>query len=94
MRSTLALIPLVILVAALTAAGAQADGSPYSPGLVRGASGVQTPNGALRFVTLATPRSTVVAAIRVRSGRVVRSNVLRGFYGVPIVAWDVVLLAA
>lgn len=88
MRSTLALIPVVILVAALTAAGAQADGSPYSPGLVQGASGVQAPNGALRFVTLATPRSTVVAAIRVRSGRVVRSNVLRGFYGVPIVAWD------
>jgi hypothetical protein len=88
MRWTLAPIVVVAIVAALAAAGAQADGSPYSPGLVQGASGVRSPNGALRFVTLATPRSTVVAAIRVRSGRIVRSNVLRGFYGVPIVAFD------
>ncbi len=88
MRPALALAALLALVAALTAAGAKADGSPYSPGLVQGASGVLAPNGAVRFVTLATPRSTVVAAIGVRTGRVVRSNVLRGFYGVPIVAWD------
>ncbi len=88
MRLTLALAALIALVTAVTAAGAKGDGSPYTPGLVQGASGVVAPNGALRFVTLATPRSTVVAAIGVRSGRVVRSNVLRGFYGVPIVAWD------
>jgi hypothetical protein len=88
MRWALVLMAVVTLVAALTAAGARADGSPYSPGLVQGASGVRSPNGALRFVTLATPKSTVVAAIRVRSGRIVRSNVLRGFYGVPIVAFD------
>jgi len=88
MRLTLALAALIALVTAVTAAGAKGDGSPYTPGLVQGASGVVAPNGALRFVTLATPRSTVVAAIGVRSGWVVRSNVLRGFYGVPIVAWD------
>jgi hypothetical protein len=84
----LALVALLSIVAAIAAPGAQADGSPYAPGLVQGASGVLDPSGALRFVTLATPRSTVVAAIGVRSGRVVRSAVLRGFYGVPIVAWD------
>lgn len=82
------LVLAVAAAAVVTAAGARADGSPYAPGLVQGADGVLSPNGALRFVTLATPRSTVVAAIGVRSGRVVRSNVLRGFYGVPIVAWD------
>jgi hypothetical protein len=87
MRSALVL-GMFVLVASLTATGAQADGSPYAPGLVQGASGVGAPDGAVRFVTLATSRSTVVAAIRIRSGRVVRSNVLRGFYGVPIVAWD------
>jgi hypothetical protein len=84
----LALVALLSILAAIAAPGAQADGSPYAPGLVQGASGVLDPSGALRFVTLATPRSTVVAAIGVRSGRVVRSAVLRGFYGVPIVAWD------
>ena len=84
----LALVALLSLVAAIAAPGAQADGSPYAPGLVQGASGVLDATGALRYVTLATSGSTVVAAIRVRSGRVVRSNVLRGFYGVPIVAWD------
>ena len=84
----LGLVALLSFVAAIAAPGAQADGSPYAPGLVQGASGVLDASGALRYVTLATSRSTVVAVIRVRSGRVVRSNVLRGFYGVPIVAWD------
>jgi hypothetical protein len=83
----LALVALS-LAAAIAAPGAQADGSPYAPGLVQGASGVLDPSGTLRYVTLATGGSTVVAAIGVRSGRVVRSNVLHGFYGVPIVAWD------
>ena len=83
------LITLIALVAAaLIATGARADGSPYAPGLVYGASGVRAPNGSVRYVTLSTPRSTIVAAIGVRSGRVVRSRVLRGFYGVPLVAFD------
>ena len=77
---------LVALVAVVS--GAQADGSPYAPGLVQGASGALAPSGAIRYVTLATARSTVVAAIDVRSGRVIRSTALRGFYGVPITAWD------
>ena len=85
---TLLLVIAVALVSAVTAVAAKGDGSPYTPGLVQGADGVVSPDHRVRFVTLATPRSTVVAAIRVRTGRVVRSNVLRGFYGVPIVAWD------
>jgi hypothetical protein len=68
--------------------GAEADGSPYAPGLVQGASGALAPSGDTRYVTLATARSTVVAAIGVRRGRVLRSMSLRGFYGVPITAWD------
>jgi hypothetical protein len=88
MRLTLAIATLIALVAAMTAAGAKGDGSPYTPGLVQGADGVLAPNGAVRFVTLGTRRSTVVAAIGVRTGRVARSSVLQGFYGVPIVAWD------
>jgi hypothetical protein len=79
---------VALVVAAAVAVGARADGSPYAPGLVYGASGVRAPGAALRFVTLATPKSTIVAAIRVRSGQVLRSRTLRGFYGVPIVAFD------
>jgi hypothetical protein len=74
--------------AALVAAGAAANGSPYSPGLLYGWDGVRAPGGEVRFVTLGTPRSTIVAAIRVSNGRVLRTNVLRGFFGVPLVAYD------
>jgi hypothetical protein len=88
MKLLLAFVTALTLASAVTAVAAKGDGSPYTPGLVQGADGVVSADRTLRFVTLATARSTVVAAIRVRTGRVVRSNVLRGFYGVPIVAWD------
>jgi hypothetical protein len=88
MKPLLVLVSALALASAVTAVAAKGDGSPYTPGLVQGADGVLSPDHRIRFVTLATPKSTVVAAIRVRTGRVVRSNVLRGFYGVPIVAWD------
>jgi hypothetical protein len=88
MKRLLVLVTTLALAAAVLAVAAMGDGSPYTPGLVQGAEGVVSADRAVRFVTLATPRSTVVAAIRVRTGKVVRSNVLRGFYGVPIVAWD------
>ena len=88
MKPLFALVIALALAAAVAAVAAKGDGSPYTPGLVQGADGVVSPDHRIRFVTLATPKSTVVAAIRVRTGRVARSNVLRGFYGVPIVAWD------
>jgi hypothetical protein len=88
MKPLLALVIALALASAVAAVAAKGDGSPYTPGLVQGADGVVSPDHTIRFVTLATPKSTVVAAIRVRTGRVARSNVLRGFYGVPIVAWD------
>ena len=90
MRRPVLLTAFIVLLGlgGVLAAGARADGSPFAPGLVQGASGVLGPGGVVRYVALSTGRSTVVAAIRVRSGRVARSNVLRGFYGVPIVAWD------
>lgn len=87
MRRSIAVLCVFLAAAALSSV-ARGDGSPYAPGLVYGASGVRAPEGRLRYVTLSTPRSTVVAAIRVRDGRIVRSNVLGGFYGVPIVAFD------
>jgi len=89
MKSFIATLAAALaVVLGVAAGGAGANGSPYSPGLVYGWDGVRAPGGEVRFVTFATPRSTVVAAIRVRSGRVLRSTVLRGFYGVPLVAYD------
>jgi hypothetical protein len=89
MKSSIAVLVMALAVAAAFAAGgAGANGSPYSPGLMYGWDGVAAPNGDVRFVTLGTGRSTTVAVIRVRGGRVMRSRALRGFFGVPLVAYD------
>jgi hypothetical protein len=79
---------VVALVAAVAAAGAAANGSPYSPGLVYGWDGVGAPDAGSRFVAFGMPKSTIVAAVRRRDGRVLRSSVVRGFWGVPLVAYD------
>jgi len=72
----------------LAVSGAGANGSPYSPGLVQGWDGVRASGSDVRYVTLGTPTSTVVATIRVRTGRVLRDRILRGVWGIPIVAYD------
>jgi hypothetical protein len=79
---------VVVAASALLAAAASGNGSPYSPGLTYGWDGVRQQGNDVRFVTLGTERSTIVAAIRINGGRVVRSWTLRGFYGVPLVAYD------
>ncbi len=71
----------------MIAAGASANGSPYSPGLVYGWNGVGAGDG-IRYVAFGMPKSTIVAAVRARDGRVLRSKVVRGEYGVPLVAYD------
>jgi len=89
MKSSLAsLVAVFCLLAGITAGAGGANGSPFSPGLDHGSEGVRAPAGNVRYVTLGTSRSTVVAAIAVRGGRVVRSRALRGYYGVPLVAYD------
>ncbi|HYI75761.1 MAG TPA: hypothetical protein VEW90_10865 [Gaiellaceae bacterium] len=82
------LLVLILVSVAVTAAGAQANGSAYSPGLDYGSEGVRKAGGDVRYVTLPTSRATTVAAIAVRGGRVVNSRSIRGFYGVPLVAYD------
>ena len=72
---------------AVTAGGASANGSAYSPGLAYGWSGVGTGDG-VRFVAFSMPKSTIVAAVRARDGRVLKSAVVRGFYGVPLVTYN------
>jgi len=86
MKSLLA--GLVAALALVGAGGAGANGSPYSPGLVYGWDGVGAQDAAVRFVAFGMPKSTIVAAVRARDGRVAHSAVVRGFYGVPLVAYD------
>lgn len=77
-----------LAVSAIAVAAAGANGSPYSPGLQYGWPGVGTEDHGIRYVPFGMPKSTIVAAVRGRDGRVLRSRVLRGFYGVPLVAYD------
>jgi hypothetical protein len=79
------LFALVLAAAAVTAGGASANGSPYSPGLVYGWSGVGARDSGVRFVAFGMPKSTIVSSVRARDGHVLRSEVVRGFYGVPLV---------
>ena len=75
------------LAAGIAAGVASANGSPYSPGLLYGWNGVGAGDG-VRYVAFGMPKSTIVAVVRVRDGRVLRSKVIRGDYAVPLVAYD------
>ena len=77
----------IVLAAGIAAGVASANGSPYSPGLVYGWNGVGAGDG-VRYVAFGMPKSTIVAAVRARDGRVLKSRVVRGEYGVPLVAYD------
>ena len=77
----------IALIAAIAAGVASANGSPYSPGLLYGWSGVGA-GDSVRYVAFGMPKSTIVAAVRVRDGKVLRSKVVRGDYAVPLVAYD------
>lgn len=82
-----AVIAVVLLAAAVEAVAAAADGGP-SPGVYTGWNGVLARNGQVRYVAVPTGRVTVVEAVRVLGGRVVRWTSIRGTYGVPAVAYD------
>ena len=86
MKKTLLTLVLVIAAAA-TVSGAGANGSAYSPGLVYGWPGVGAEDGT-QLVAFGMPKSTIVVRVSARDGDVLRSNVLQGFYGVPLVAYD------
>lgn len=83
----LALLAVAATAAGTASAGALGNGGP-SPGVLSGGPGLLAPGGDVRYVTIPARRSTVVAVVRVRSGRVVRFASFRGSYGVPLVAYD------
>ena len=86
MRRTLI---LVLILGAASAAVAAADGGGPSPGPSWGQPGKLDQRRAVRYVALnAGSDATVVEAIRVRDGMVLRWTSLRGLLGIPMVAWD------
>ena len=82
------LIVLALALAAGAATGAAAGDGGRSPGPVLGWDGVRAPNGAVRYVAFPAGRNTIVAAVRVGGGRILRWRSVRGGFGVPTVALD------
>ncbi len=77
MRRKIVAAGVVLAGAGLVAASAAADGGP-APGPQLGWDGARSPDGAVRYVALPAGRSTTVASIRVRDGRVVRWSTVQG----------------
>jgi hypothetical protein len=76
---------LVVVLAALAAAPALADGLPVL-GVDVGNVGVASP--AARYVTLPAGRDTMLARVRVDGGQVQLSRLVRGRLTIPAVAYD------
>lgn len=74
-------------IVCFVASAAAADGGP-SPGVSTGWNGVVSRNGQVRYVAVATGSSTVVEAVAVLGGRVLRWATIHGAFGVPAVAFD------
>ena len=78
---------VVLALTFLVFAGAARAGGP-SPGLLQGSTGITTPNQHYRFVTLAGPRTTTVAAIDKSTGALTRWRTFPGSWGIPLVTFD------
>jgi hypothetical protein len=87
MKRSLFVFGVAVVAAALGAVAAAADGGP-SPGVSYGWNGIVSSNGQVRYVAIPSNRATVVEAVRVLGGRVLRWTSIRGTYGVPVVAYD------
>lgn len=68
-------------------AGTAGKGGP-SPDPLIGWDGIVGSGGAVRYVALPGGKTTAVAGVRVRDGRVLRFATVRGSLGIPQVAWD------
>jgi len=81
-----AIVVAAALAVALTATAASAN---PAPGIDTGPRGVLTRTGAVKYVAIgARGGGTVVRAIRVADGKVIRSRLIPGRYGVAIVSFD------
>jgi hypothetical protein len=80
-------LTLVLLAGAARADGGGGKGGP-SPGVLLGWNGVPAIDGKVRYVALTAGTDTLVAAVRVRGGTVLRHAKVSGSFGVPFVAFD------
>ena len=81
-------VSIVLLLAATCAGGAGADGLPVE-GVDASLSGVATaPVNGVRYVTPPAGRKTLIAAVDVDSGQLLRSRLVPGRFTVPVVAYD------
>ena len=78
---------LALLAALFLAPAALADGPGVSPGVDFGGDGVVSASGLVRYTTLSGRRSTLLAAIRTRDGRVLRWRQVPGAFGIPLVTY-------
>jgi hypothetical protein len=79
---------VLVAVAALVLAGAVRAAGP-SPVATQGSrAGVLAPGGKVRYIALSRSSGTMVAAVRVVDGRILRSRRLRGVWGIPAVTWN------
>jgi hypothetical protein len=77
------------LIAAGSTASASGDGAPGpAPGVTNGWEGVLAPGGNVRYVAIVNGRSTLVQAVQVRGGRVLRWRTMSGQFGSPLIAFD------
>jgi hypothetical protein len=83
MRSALAALAVALLLPAV----ARADGLPVL-GIDVGGTGVTTPGNSLRYVTIPSGSSTVVAAVERNGGRIDHTILLPGTFTIPAVAYD------
>ncbi len=82
-------LALALALAAVLCAGAQAAGGPPSVYMSAGKSGVVSPDGRSRYVTLSTDHGTMLTHIATNGGRVLSApHTISGYFGVPAVAQD------
>jgi hypothetical protein len=86
-RLWIVLAGAIFVVSSLGAAAARADGLPVL-GVDVGATGVVTPSGQARYVTIPAGADTVVARVNAQGGRIAASLLLPWTFTIPAVAYD------
>ena len=86
-RLWIVLAGALLVGSSLGTTAARADGLPVL-GVDVGATGVVTPSGQARYVTIPAGADTVVARVNARGGRIGASLLLPGTFTIPAVAYD------
>jgi lipoprotein LpqB-like beta-propeller protein len=82
------LVATTLLIGGVGAApAANADGLPVVS-VDAGPTGIGTPDGGSRYVTVPAGADTVLARVQQRGGRIEASRLLRGSFTIPAVAYD------